>query len=194
MPESALKRTIDFSNVGESRSPSAHVTPGDYLLEVESVEIKKSNNGPWENANWQFSIVGAPGAGVVYENTTLKTEGLFRLRDLLVAMGMPVKAKHAIDFAKFIGKTVGGTLIDNDYTDKDGNARTNSKVGAFFPASRLPAAGIVSTTAAAPAAGVSVASTSYTGPSNGTAAISGDEIASADDEAVEELEFVDEAI
>lgn len=199
MPESTLKRTIDFSNVGESRKPSAHVPEGDYLLEVESIEIKKSDNGPFENTYWQFSLVGRPSDGIVYETATLKAGAEFRIRDLLEAFGMAVpKKKAAIDFAAFLHKRVGAYLGDNTYDEKDkdgrltGNQKTNSKVVTFFPASRLPAAGTVAT----PTETLNTTSPSLV---NGHAktdvaeTVSTSAPAVADDE-VEELTFVDEAI
>lgn len=189
---SPTKITIDFSNVRDSGGPSAHVTPGDYLLEASGFEIKNSDKGPWKNVNWQFSIVGRPGEGTVYENTTLKEEGLFRLRDLLTAMGISVpKSKLAVDFAQLIGKQVGATLIDHTYEDK-----TTSKVGLFFSKSRLPAPGIVSSTTAMTTGTSGTVATSgalvngHAAPE--TAAETVAEAIVVADESVEEMTFVDD--
>lgn len=194
MPESTLKRVIDFTNVGDSRKPSAHVAEGDYLLEVESIAIEQSKNGPFENTNWQFSIVGQPSAGIVYETITLKPGVEFRIRDVLEAFGMPVpKKKAGIDFAQFLHKRVGAYLSDNEYAEKKdgvptGEMKVNSKVVTFFPASRLPAAGVVAGAATTDAPLLNGHATT-----DAAQTVSVSEPAQIED-AVEELTFVDEAI
>ncbi len=135
------KLTVDFTDVEDRRggAPAAKVTPGDYLLEVVSADVRKKNDSDSEYVNWQTKIVGGPeGLGkTVYHITSLKHESLWSLRNWLsdlLSKDIPRK-KAAIDLASYKGKRIGATLGDaNPFTKSDGTVSIKSEVQATYPA------------------------------------------------------------
>jgi hypothetical protein len=137
------KLTVDFSDVGERRQggKAAHVPEGDYLLRLETAEVKKNKNDDGRHVMWVFSIkkpTQFANAGQVYERTSLKKEALFKLRNLLEDMGIPVPQKSVdIPLAKIVAahKLVGATLADGEpYGEK---AVIKSEIQATFKASEF---------------------------------------------------------
>lgn len=152
--------TVDFSNTDDRKGGrSAHVPPGDYLLEVtdaEVVSVKSDPSGKKKQVAWIFRIKGGEaGIGqIVYYYTSLdetKRGGLWQLRNLLsdLAGGTEIaKSKANIDLTSKIGKQVGATLVDDEPympTDESGSPKLNpdgsqvviekSVISLTFPAS-----------------------------------------------------------
>lgn len=106
---------IDFSNVKE-RAGRLKVTPGDYLFKISSVEETKSKAG---NPMWVFDqeiLPGFEGAGQsIRDYVSLTPQALFKLRDLLEALGVSVgKKKIKVDPQKLVGKIIGGHVEDGE--------------------------------------------------------------------------------
>ena len=129
------KLTVDFSNVEERRGGNAfHGPEGDYLLQVKGVELKsKKDDETSKYLSWRFEPVKPEqykGRGSVYNNTSLKPESLWALRNLLDDMGITVPKKAVslplADIAKS-GRIVGATLEDDTYNNK-----TKSVIAATF--------------------------------------------------------------
>jgi hypothetical protein len=184
------KLTVDFSDVGERRQggTSARVPEGDYLLRLETAEVKKNKNDDGRHILWIFSIKSPSKfskAGQVYERTSLKKEALFKLRNLLEDMGIPVPQKSVdIPLAKIVAahKLVGATLADGEpYGEK---AVIKSEIQATFKASEYKEVGEALGTSAPTAA-----------PDDSTATADSEEeeveTATAEDEDLEELDVDD---
>jgi hypothetical protein len=103
------KIKVDMSNVDEP------VGAGDYICIVSKIEVKQGDKAPY--LKWELKIGTGESKGLkLFTNTSLSPKALFRLRDLLVAMGMKVpKSAFEIDTDKFIRKIVGVTVVMKDY-------------------------------------------------------------------------------
>lgn len=132
------KLTVDFSNVEDRREgggKAAHVPEGDYLLQVVGVELMSKKDDPKSKyLKWRFKIVEPSrftSKGTVYNNTTLKPEGLWALRNLLEDMGLKVE-KKALDLplAAIVKKQpiFGATLADGD----EYNGKVKSEIVSTF--------------------------------------------------------------
>lgn len=143
----------DFSNTDDRRGGrSAHVPPGDYLLEVsdaEVVPVKSDQTGKKRQVHWIFRIkAGEAGIGeVVHFYTSLdesQNGGLWQLRNLLsdLAGGADIpKSKANVDLATKIGKRVGATLVDDEpwhRPNDDGSVTVIEKsvISMTFPADK----------------------------------------------------------
>ena len=138
MPKQSKVTTlsVNFTGVEDRRGGSAaHVAEGDYLLKLDSAEVKKNQNNDGKHVLWVFSIVDGPqkSSGKIYHRTTLKPESLWALRNILsdlLQKDIPKKALN-IDFSKYTGKQIGATIEDDEpYENK-----VKSKIAFTFPAS-----------------------------------------------------------
>lgn len=134
---------VDFTGVVARKGGGGglKVQPGDYLLKVEDVEVKDNRNGGGQHVAWQLSIVKGPEvkAGRIVHRTSLKPEQLWNLKGFLEDIrGSAIEQKALkLDFAKYVGKTVGATLQDGDpWTNPDtGKTTVKSEIGFTYPAS-----------------------------------------------------------
>lgn len=120
---------IDFGGVEKDvRKRGRHIPEGDYIAKIVDVERKKNKAGDAYYFNWKFQIVEAADgdkkhAGMTfYYNTSLKTEALFNLRNLIFAAsdGKNNVAGRTVNFnpAKLKGKRIGVTVEDDEYEGK----------------------------------------------------------------------------
>ena len=92
---------IDFSGV---ESKSFAVPDGNYLMEVVSIEEKESSEGNAYLA-WKWKIVDGEHKGTtLYDNTSLKSTALWRLKGLLQCLGLKVDGKLSLNLAELKGK------------------------------------------------------------------------------------------
>lgn len=137
------KLTVDFTGVEISGGkPADHVPEGDYLLQIENVEIKKKKGDETSRyLNWYLGILRpAKFKGKhIYHITSLKPENLWSLRgflaDLLGAERVPQKSLD-IPLATIVAKKlqIGATLQDDEYTNTTTQKTTiKSKIAATFP-------------------------------------------------------------
>lgn len=139
MPAEAFpsKIIVDFTNTKErSGFNPKHQAPGDYRGLIKSVEYGKSAKNNTPMITYGVADADMPSATYRYM-CTLTEASLWKLRNILVAAGIPVKqAKVNIAAAaqKIVGREIGMTLEDNEYDGK-----VNSQIVNVFPADDLPA-------------------------------------------------------
>lgn len=130
------KIIVDFTNTKErSGYNPKHQAPGDYAGIIKSVEYGKSQKNQTPMITYAIADEDMPSATYRYM-CTLTEASLWKLRNILVAAGIPVKqAKVNIAAAaqKIVGRKIGMTLEDNEYDGK-----VNSQIVNVFPADDLP--------------------------------------------------------
>lgn len=114
---------VDFSGV-ESGGGRTRIPEGDYKVTVDTVKQSESKAG---NAMlvWDFKISEGKFAGKkLRDRTTLTPESLWKLKQVLEAMGISVPSKQvALKLSNYIGKDLGVTVVDDEY-----EGRISSKV------------------------------------------------------------------
>jgi hypothetical protein len=104
------------------------VPPGRYPARIDKVEDQTSEKG---NAYWQvtFTLTEEPAIGrKVWGNFMLQPQSLWKLRQLMKAIGMPTQGVGNLVADEFIGQEVGVIVINETY---EGEPR--SRVQGFFP-------------------------------------------------------------
>ena len=137
---------VDFSGVPKdirSGGGGGHVPEGDYLVKIAKVEKKWKDN---DRSNipyykWSFQVVdGAQKGTTLFHNTSLATEALFNLRNLIYAVYKKNVAGSKLNFdpKKLIGKKIAVTTQDREWT-KPGTttAKLYSDVVDMRPADEL---------------------------------------------------------
>ena len=110
--------TVDFTGV---ESGGRSVPDGEYLMEATSIEEKESSEGnPYLAWKWKV-IDDGPFKGVtVYDNTSLKSTALWRLKGLLECLGIDVaNGKQGINFGELKGKTCRVKIANETYQGKE---------------------------------------------------------------------------
>lgn len=129
----ATGKILDFTNVKDrGEFNPKHKPAGDYLFKIEKVVETASSAG---NAMWVFTLTMPDDATAAYPYRCMLDldNQLWKIRNLWVATGVEVpKKKVKLDPNKLVGKTIGGTLEDDEYEGKP-----KSTVEAVFPASEL---------------------------------------------------------
>lgn len=97
------KLRIDFSQVEDSKS----VAPGRHIARVKEVTQGEGQSYPY--LRWNLQIVEGRSKGLhISYFTSLSPRALFKLRELLVALGVNVpKSAVSIDPNKLVGRTLG---------------------------------------------------------------------------------------
>jgi hypothetical protein len=115
-PKKRTDCTVDFSGV---ESGGRAVPDGEYLLEVSSIEEKESSEGNAYLA-WKWKVAdGAYKGATIYDNTSLKSTALWRLKTLLECLGVDVtNGKMALNFKDYIGKTCLVMVANETYQGK----------------------------------------------------------------------------
>lgn len=117
---------VDFSGV-ESGGGRTRIPEGDYKVTVDTVKQAESKAG---NAMlvWDFKISEGKFAGKkLRDRTTLTPESLWKLKQVLEAMGISVPSKQvALKLSNYIGKDLGVTVVDDEY-----EGRISSKVADY---------------------------------------------------------------
>jgi hypothetical protein len=109
--------SVDFSGV---ESGGRSVPEDDYVATVTSIEEKESSEGNPYLA-WKWKIAEGPYKGVtIYDNTSLKSTALWRLKTLLECLGVDVTdGKMSLDLKEYIGKTCGIKVTNETYQGKE---------------------------------------------------------------------------
>lgn len=116
---------IPMSREVKGSGGGARLAEGDYLATVKKVtkETSKEEGNPY--LKWLFDVEGKS----VADNTTLTDKSLWKLRQLLEAMGMKVPdTDFPLTLKKYKGKEVGVTLVD----DEPYNGRIKSTVAEYM--------------------------------------------------------------
>lgn len=112
------------------------IPEGDYLAKIIKAEQKEAKTGS-QMIVWTFKILEGKYKGKkIKDNSVLVPKALFRLRNLLEALGVKVPEKTVkINFAKYVGEEIGLTIVDGEeYKNK-----IRSEVGDFIPADSVDA-------------------------------------------------------
>ena len=115
-----MKKKVDFSGVEVfNRAPE-----GTHVVKVASVEEVTFQGGN-EGFKVAFEITKGAGKGArVYENFPLVDTALWKLKSLLVSIGMKADGRVTLDTDKLIGKTLEIDVYHEEYEGK-----TRAKVG-----------------------------------------------------------------
>jgi nucleosome binding factor SPN SPT16 subunit len=129
--------SVNFEGVesgGGVRAP--HVPEGDYALKCTKVETKKSKDEGNPYLLFHLKLIKGHKKGVgktLPHSCSLQKQSLWNLRNLLESMGVQVPSKSVkIPLDKLVGKTCAGTVVDDEYNDRE-----KSSFGAFFPLEEL---------------------------------------------------------
>ena len=124
----AKKVRIDFTGVSEeirSGGRAARVPEGDYLVKPMNAELRRSDKSGSKYFSWRFQIVEPKKykGKTLYDRTSLKTEALWNLRNLVFAAIGKNVAGSIVNFdpEKIYGKTLMVTVEDDEY---EGNIRS----------------------------------------------------------------------
>lgn len=112
---------------------------GDYIVAVDEIEKKTSENSGHDFLSWKFKVASGEYKGqAVFYNTSLQPQALFNLKGLLIALGVTVpNGAMKIRFNELIGEKAGVTVEhDSSY---DGKPR--AKIVDIFPLDQLEEAG-----------------------------------------------------
>ena len=120
------KMRIDFSGVPEERRQRGrHIPPGEYVGKITSWKKKykddDKSNVPY--LQWVIQVAEGKYKGTpLYENTSLKKDALFNLRNLIYAAtdGKKNVAGRTVDFDPdaIVGKKIGVIVEDNEYNNQ----------------------------------------------------------------------------
>lgn len=117
---------IDFSKVKDGGR--VRVPEGDYVVKVKAVKQETSQSG---NPMLVWTFTGTDGklkGRDLTDRTSLQTNALWKVRDVLEAMGVKVPKKIVdLPLKPLIGKELGVTLFDDEY-----EGRISSKVGDYI--------------------------------------------------------------
>lgn len=139
----AKKIRVNFKGVDKEirkgGGGSVRVPEGDYLVKVVEGEVKDNKAEDGQYIRWKFQIAKGEYKGkVVYGNTSLKSDALWSLRNLIhAATGKNVAGKALdLDLEKLYGKLVGAEITDNEYKKGD-STKISSQVNVCFPKEEL---------------------------------------------------------
>lgn len=132
---SASTKEVDFGAIEEGGGARVRVPEGDYPAKVKSVKFATSQSG---NPMFIWEITGTDGKAkgkTFKEYTALTAKALWKLRDLMEATigkapGGKVQTKKLLDYCKknVVGKPLGITVEDDEYTDDKGKTFISSKI------------------------------------------------------------------
>ena len=109
---------VDFSEV---ESQDFSLPNGPYILAVTSVEKKRSEASGNDYLAWEYKVSEGKHKGKkVWDNTSLQPQALWRLRNLLEAMGMEIEdGEMDIDLDELAGELVGVEIENEKYQGKN---------------------------------------------------------------------------
>lgn len=122
-----MQFNTDLTNFKDRRG--SYVTPGTYLVEIDSVEGQESSAGN-QMAVMALKVVNGQSKGSILIDRLVNTEkALFRVVNFLEALtGKPVPRKNLqINTDDWLGKVIGVVMEDNEY-----NGRIRSQVAEYL--------------------------------------------------------------
>lgn len=135
---------VDFDDIEEGGGARVRVPAGDYRAKIKAVSFATSQGG---NPMFIWIIVGTDGkfkGKELKEYTALTKKALWKLRDLMEAAGVPTPKKQAsvkalLDYCKkhVVGKELGVTLGDDEFTNDKGKTFVSSKIQDYINAEDL---------------------------------------------------------
>ncbi len=110
---------------------AAKIPEGDYLFKIVDFEVRTNKSEDGKYINWKCQVAKGKFKGKIqYGMTSLKTDALWNLRNLIFAATGKNVAGKAINFdpSNLIGKLVGGNVEQEEYEKK-----MRSRIQSFFP-------------------------------------------------------------
>ncbi len=122
---------VDFTGVQEGGKV---VPEGEYLAEVKAVEKRMSqNNNAYLVFEYKILTPGGANGMAVYDNCSLVPAALWRLKQVLVALGFEVPdGKLNLELRALKGLQCGLVIEHEEYTDKKQKSRVRSSVSEIF--------------------------------------------------------------
>lgn len=121
----ARKKKLDFSNV-ESFAKAAE---GRHRVKIVEINEQTSQGGD-DMLVFVFEVIKGESKGArVYENCVLTDKALWKLQQILQAIGIKCDGKVALDLDKLIGK-----ICEIDVFHEEYEGRTRARIGEFFKA------------------------------------------------------------
>lgn len=122
--------SVDFSETETNLT----IEEGSYLLEVEDVEVKTSENSGADYLAFTFKVADGKFKGKkVWHNCSLQPQALFNLRGLLEALGYEVpQGQMELDPADLIGEQCAAEVVHEVYQGKK-----KARVAEFFSPDEL---------------------------------------------------------
>lgn len=121
----ARKKKLDFSNV-ESFAKAAE---GRHRVKIVEINEQTSQGGD-DMLVFVFEVIKGDSKGArVYENCVLTDKALWKLQQILQAIGIKCDGKVALDLDKLIGK-----ICEIDVFHEEYEGRTRARIGEFFKA------------------------------------------------------------
>ena len=121
----ARKKKLDFTNV-ESFAKAAE---GRHRVKIVEINEQTSQGGD-DMLVFVFEVIKGDSKGArVYENCVLTDKALWKLQQILQAIGIKCDGKVALDLDKLIGK-----ICEIDVFHEEYEGRTRARIGEFFKA------------------------------------------------------------
>lgn len=121
----ARKKKLDFTNV-ESFAKAAE---GRHRVKIVEINEQTSQGGD-DMLVFVFEVIKGDSKGArVYENCVLTDKALWKLQQILQAIGIKCDGKVALDLDKLIGK-----ICEVDVFHEEYEGRTRARIGEFFKA------------------------------------------------------------
>ena len=137
--QNASAAEVDFGAIEDGGGSKPHVAEGDYPMRIAGVKFATSQAG---NPMFVWTFKGKEGKlkGKEFTDyTALTVKALFKLRDLIEAAtgkapGGKVNVRKLLDYCKknVVGKDVGVTLEDDEYTNDKGKTFVSSKISDYL--------------------------------------------------------------
>lgn len=128
---SDTKVRVNLKGVEAGTRKAVRVPEGDYLFKVKKAEVTTFKSGN-DGVVWIFEFVDGKGKGSgVYHNSVFTENSLWSFKGIVQSLRPVVKLKDGemdIDVSKLIGRTVGGSVLDDEYDGK-----IKSIINDFFP-------------------------------------------------------------
>lgn len=121
----ARKKKLDFTNV-ESFAKAAE---GRHRVKIVEINEQTSQGGD-DMLVFVFEVIKGESKGArIYENCVLTDKALWKLQQILQAIGIKCDGKVALDLDKLIGK-----ICEIDVFHEEYEGRTRARIGEFFKA------------------------------------------------------------
>lgn len=119
----ARRKKLDFSNVEQFSKASE----GRHRVKIKEINEQTSQGGD-DMLVFVFEVIKGDDKGaLIYENCVLTDKALWKLQQILQAIGIKCDGKVAIDLDKLIGK-----ICEVDVFHEEYEGRTRAKIGEFF--------------------------------------------------------------
>lgn len=119
----ARKKKLDFSNVEQF----SRASEGRHRVKIKEINEQTSQGGD-DMLVFVFEVIKGDDKGaLIYENCVLTDKALWKLQQILQAVGIKCDGKVAIDLDKLIGK-----ICEVDVFHEEYEGRTRAKIGEYF--------------------------------------------------------------